>query len=259
MKVLSVQQPWASLIVAGIKDVENRTWQPKENPGRILIHASKKTSLRAMGNEPLEWVQEIFNEQTYGNLPDFNELPDGAIIGYVTVDKIDHDTNQSVWASGPDNVPDLFYWHLKDAYIFDEPISGVKGKLHLWEYNIDEDNLPPAHQAKVIIPSVTDESITVPVKRELWDNLAANQTLALELGTLANDICLPDVFNLKPLKTITFTHNGEKRSFALQPETEAQYYTDGSEEQNPAKYLSLFEKEGATRWVAYFVWGKEFY
>lgn len=42
MKVLSVQQPWASLICTGVKDVENRTWQPKEVPGRILIHASAK-------------------------------------------------------------------------------------------------------------------------------------------------------------------------------------------------------------------------
>lgn len=39
MKVLSIKQPWASLICSGIKDVENRTWKPKEVPGRILIHA----------------------------------------------------------------------------------------------------------------------------------------------------------------------------------------------------------------------------
>ena len=42
MKVLSVQQPWASLICAGIKDVENRTWKAAKVPGRILIHASSK-------------------------------------------------------------------------------------------------------------------------------------------------------------------------------------------------------------------------
>ena len=47
MKVLSVQQPWATMICSGIKDVENRTWKPKENPGRILIHASKKFSLKS--------------------------------------------------------------------------------------------------------------------------------------------------------------------------------------------------------------------
>lgn len=257
MKVLSVQQPWASLIVAGIKTVENRTWQPKLMPGRILIHASKKTSLRAMGNEPLEWVQEILNHQTYGNFADFPKLPDGAIVGYVTVEKIDHDNANSVWAAGDNNDPNLFYWHLTDAFVFDEPITGVKGKLHLWDYDLDEDNLPPAHKVSVQCPEVAEDGIMVPVNKELWKSLAANQTLALELGTLANDLCLPEVFDLKPLKTITFTHEGKKRTFALKPETEAQYYTDGSEEQNPAKYLSLHEPDGAIRWVAYFIWGKE--
>ena len=37
MKELSVQQPWASLICAGIKDVENRSWKAAKVPGRILI------------------------------------------------------------------------------------------------------------------------------------------------------------------------------------------------------------------------------
>ena len=257
MKVLSVQQPWASLIVAGIKKVENRSWQPKELPGRILIHASKKTSLRAMGAEPLEWVQEIFNHQIYGNLADFPNLPSGAIIGYATVDKVDKDSANSVWAAGENNDSNLFYWHLTDAHVFDMPIIGVKGKLHLWDYDIDEDDLPSAHKVDVQIPIVADDDITIPVNSVIWANLTANNSLSLELGTLANFLCLPDVFDLKPLSTITFTHKGEQRTFALMDETEARYYTDGGEEQNPAKYLSLFEPEGATRWVAYFVWGKE--
>ncbi len=39
MKILSIRQPWASLIVAGVKDVENRTW-PMRYRGRVLIHSS---------------------------------------------------------------------------------------------------------------------------------------------------------------------------------------------------------------------------
>lgn len=35
MKVLSIQQPWAALICAGIKDVENRTWKAAKVPGAI--------------------------------------------------------------------------------------------------------------------------------------------------------------------------------------------------------------------------------
>ena len=37
---LSVRQPWADLIVAGLKDVENRSW-PTSFRGFILIHAPR--------------------------------------------------------------------------------------------------------------------------------------------------------------------------------------------------------------------------
>jgi hypothetical protein len=39
MKILTVRQPWASLIVAGLKDVENRPWNTKYR-GRLGIHAA---------------------------------------------------------------------------------------------------------------------------------------------------------------------------------------------------------------------------
>ena len=39
MKTLSIRQPWASLIVKGFKDVENRSWRTPIR-GEIAIHAS---------------------------------------------------------------------------------------------------------------------------------------------------------------------------------------------------------------------------
>ena len=42
MKTLTIQQPFASLVCCGIKDVENRSWQTKTPPGLILIHAGGK-------------------------------------------------------------------------------------------------------------------------------------------------------------------------------------------------------------------------
>jgi ASCH domain len=41
MKIISIRQPWASLIASGAKDVENRTW-PTRYRGPILIHASQR-------------------------------------------------------------------------------------------------------------------------------------------------------------------------------------------------------------------------
>lgn len=43
MKILSVKQPWACLIIEGIKPIDNRNWRcPEKYIGqRIGIHASK--------------------------------------------------------------------------------------------------------------------------------------------------------------------------------------------------------------------------
>lgn len=42
MKALSIKQPWAYLIVQGLKDVENRDWATQYR-GPLLVHASKYT------------------------------------------------------------------------------------------------------------------------------------------------------------------------------------------------------------------------
>jgi hypothetical protein len=39
MKILSIRQPWAHLIVNGSKNIENRDW-PTSYRGPVLIHAS---------------------------------------------------------------------------------------------------------------------------------------------------------------------------------------------------------------------------
>jgi hypothetical protein len=45
---LSVKQPWAALIVAGLKTVEVRTW-PTRRRGRVLIHAGRTADDRKEG------------------------------------------------------------------------------------------------------------------------------------------------------------------------------------------------------------------
>lgn len=47
MKAISIQQPFASLIAAGLKKYEFRTW-PTAYRGEILIHAGKTVNRKAM-------------------------------------------------------------------------------------------------------------------------------------------------------------------------------------------------------------------
>ena len=53
MKILSLQQPWAHLVVSGAKDIENRTWSTSYR-GPFLIHASLKVNREACRRYGLE-------------------------------------------------------------------------------------------------------------------------------------------------------------------------------------------------------------
>lgn len=97
MKAISVKQPWASLIVHGIKDIENRTWVcPKKYIGqRVLIHASLKCANfweSPVAGRVDEFLREISKSGT-----DWSNYPNGAIIGSVVfTDCVQN--HPSIWA-----------------------------------------------------------------------------------------------------------------------------------------------------------------
>lgn len=256
MKVLSVQQPWASLIAAGIKDVENRTWKPREIPDRILIHASKKCSLRTISNAPIEWIQEMLNEQLMGNLPDFPDMPGNAIIGYFSIERIDQKVNGSIWASGDDDMEGLYYWHVKDCYLFDEPILDVKGKLHLWEYEMEESNMPPSHKVELRQYQDRGDELFIPVNDKRWEKLGENQVLNFDLGYFSSsEMCQEESYELKPYKYIILGNKGQTRKFRLTEDTF--FFTTLNQNNEPELFNSLINPDGEFRRIAQFVWAEE--
>jgi len=87
MKVLSVAQPWAWLIVQGHKAIENRNW-PTALRERIAIHASARLGLRdwseIVGGPPVPIGEGItLDDGTV--LPALSALPLGVILGTVEV------------------------------------------------------------------------------------------------------------------------------------------------------------------------------
>ena len=127
MKALKVQQPFASLICTGIKDIENRSWAPEINPGKILIVASPpKIPWEFYKNLIVEdRLLEITLAQMMGIIPDdLTTLQTSAILGYVSLSDFT-DSRDSCWGhNGDGNVN----WKLKDAHLFKTPIPFTKGK-----------------------------------------------------------------------------------------------------------------------------------
>ena len=166
MKALSVTQPWASVICAGMKDVENRLWQAAEAPGRILIHATKTKVPGYFEAQPDDYVSAIKNARLMGWLPEYADMPYGSIIGYVNCYKIVRDAD-SFWAQ-----PDSFHWCVKDAWLFDEPIPDIKGvRGHLFDVDIDENSLPSAHQVDLPIPKREGTHLIMPASNAVIANV----------------------------------------------------------------------------------------
>ncbi len=170
MKALSVTQPWASVICSGIKDVENRLWQSAQAPGRILIHATKAKVPNYFEQQMDDYTAEIRNARMMGQIPEYDEMPYGSIIGYVDCYRIVKDSD-SFWAQ-----KDAFHWCLRDAYLFDEPIPNVKGvRGHLFEFDIDENNLPAAHKVEFLKPGWEGMTLVMPASKAVMASVEAGE------------------------------------------------------------------------------------
>lgn len=130
MKVLTVKQPWAWLILHGGKDVENRTW-PTNVRGRVAIHTSSRV-------EELECRSALLHMATYGLRSNEREvwrwvntrlLVAGAIIGTVEVVSC-VTSSSSPWFVGP------YGFVLRDPIVLPRPIP-CKGKQGWWEYSLE--------------------------------------------------------------------------------------------------------------------------
>ena len=151
MKAITIKQPWASLIVAGLKGIENRTWKTNYR-GRVLIHAAAKPvkeGWSALNEMQLARVYS-YKGKLYGNN---EELPSSAIIGSVEI--VDCVQNHpSIWAERG-----VWNWVLANPVMFDEPITGVKGKLSFWDYDGELPREKASVEVEVKKPVVRQRSL----------------------------------------------------------------------------------------------------
>ena len=124
MKVLTIKQPWAELIVSGYKKYEFRSWKTNYR-GKILIHAGMS-----------------LEKDMVSRFKDYNlEYELGAIIGEATLEDcilVDKEFNEKLRKENPivygrSNHVETYAWKLSNIKKYDKPIE-IKGKLGLWNY-----------------------------------------------------------------------------------------------------------------------------
>ncbi len=233
MKCLSIQQPWAQYIAAGIKDIENRPWGLKNFPQRVLIHTGKKKQFESLDKLPMLYQLIVENAEHLGIVPLIEDMPTGAIIGVVDIVGCSvNDITCSDWAGFSDDPEHPCYnLHLANARLFKEPILDVKGKQGIFEYaEINEDNMPES----VEIPAIRREGneLFIPLDADEVEDYADmdGEGLTFDYNLLNENLDLFAEFvedDLQPLATdyITF-FNGEKSVRVKVIDTEISFTTD---------------------------------
>lgn len=131
MKVITVKQPYATLIAEGLKKYEFRTWNTKYR-GDILIHAGKTVDKKAI---------ERFKDYNF-------EYPTGCIIAKAKITDVEYVDDEFVNKVGPTNP--LVYKGIiekKDwsGYGFKiENVEKIKpiyinGQLGFWNYDYEDE------------------------------------------------------------------------------------------------------------------------
>lgn len=131
MKALTICEPYASAIMAGIKKVENRDW-PTSYRGVLVIHAGKSRAyLDSYDGRQQEAMEEGgFHFDWTGKL-DTTALPFGMILGTATIvdcipfAQYEERFPNDPWAFGE------FCWIFENPILLPKPIL-YKGALGLW-------------------------------------------------------------------------------------------------------------------------------
>jgi hypothetical protein len=129
MRILSVKQPWAWLIISGIKPVENRPWHSAYR-GVVLIHAS----LHVPTNHELEYAAERMRQvRSRIPLPPREDFALGGIVGAVDMVSCVA-AHRSVFFSGPvgfvlKNPRPLPFMPMKGTLGLTNPPDGLRKKV----------------------------------------------------------------------------------------------------------------------------------
>lgn len=139
MKVISIWQPWASLIVHGLKFFETRTWPaPPSVVGQVIGIAATKNIIpdqRDAYNDP---EFQFFYEQS--GLESLENLPRGYLLGTVLLHSVELVTEDFLEEITREERAFGWYtiggyaWRLRYPKLLSHPIP-IRGKQGIFEYH----------------------------------------------------------------------------------------------------------------------------
>ena len=129
MKVITLKQPWATLVAEGIKKYEFRSWKTNHR-GKLLIHAGI-----GVDKEAMQKVKKLGLKFPSRKIIACVDLTDCLLLDEELNNKI---INEKNIAYG-NKIRDGYAWKIDNVIKIDSDIN-VNGKLGLWDYDNLEEN-----------------------------------------------------------------------------------------------------------------------
>lgn len=131
IKVISLHQPWASLMARGAKRFETRSWGTKFR-GLVVIHATKQLYVDLRDSAFMRAMHEA-------GIDDVNKLPLGCALAVGTL--VNCYKAESVYPHIGESerlfgnyAAGRVAWEFADVRLFEKPVP-VRGQQYLWDWS----------------------------------------------------------------------------------------------------------------------------
>jgi len=129
MKVLTIQEPYATLIMLGYKKIETRSWKTNYR-GELYIHAGKsKNFLKMIDDNTRNLIENT--SLNFGNIICKADLIDCIEMTSTFIDELKNENVEEfklgIYQNG------RYAWVFDNIMILQEPVS-ANGKLNVWNY-----------------------------------------------------------------------------------------------------------------------------
>jgi len=194
-----LKQPWAEMASSGLMKVVHIDAPPEEVPKRIFFHAIG--SDHSIGH-PIEWLQEVHNQQLFGNIPKTDDLQANEIVGFADVGGIAPD-DLNIWSRGAP--PNRYF--LVNAHKFDNPIPIEDAA------NLNAGHLPPYHKVCRRFLYESENDLVIPVSEEVQTLASQGQSFKIDLIGDAADVIIDRRNQLKPFLAFRLVCGAKEKRF----------------------------------------------
>ena len=222
-----IQQPYATMVVRGLRDVIlNEHFSITQ---RIYINA---TAPKNDPDTPLEWRQEVINQQLFGNLPPIEELPYDKCLGFVKVLDFAYSLHSKWSISQPPSVS------VYKAHEFDEPQPITERKLY------DYERIPShAFIAGEVQSRGYFSKLMIPVNEKLYAIASNGGNVSFEMTGSLSDFTNFDKGTLRDFDKFTLVCGQRSKTFFWHKDCDI-YWEQDPETDELVLYPSVYNESG---------------